>query len=454
MNPSPKPTCTYIVTKTKHITQMWAPCYDCFDDESEGACERCLEECHAGHNIGYTRTSNFFCDCGANNCCTRKSKGPPKQTKPKEKLPPKAEVPHHQSVGKVTIPKNFYGSTNSLGLKLVGAMETNFLLSPLSIAYIMSMLHLGASGNTDTQLTELMGRRNSLSNLKTAFDLFNKSGVKLANAIFVRDDAKIHDEYFQAINENKLALISAEDFGNPAAVAEKANYYVQQATKKLIKNIVKKDTINNNTLMLIINTVYFKAPWAHPFDKYPTKKEKFNQGKSYVQMMRQVEYFPYYEDDSVQIVELPYEGGEFCMGIILPCIGKTGIDYEEYLMDRFKDIQYKEKQLNLYIPKFTHRKNIDLIPLMQKLGVTDLITKNCRLDRMVKEPVYVSAAIHEAVVIVDEFGTEAAASTAVHMSKSALKPTPKLFYADHSFMYYIKHIETGTMLFIGFFNGV
>ena len=68
---------------------------------------------------------------------------------------------------------------------------------------------------------------------------------------------------------------------------------------------------------------------------------------------------------------------------------------------------------------------------------------------------YVSAMIHEAVIIVDENGIEAAASTIaiVKMECCIVNPEPKIFYANHSFIYYIKHIPTNTLLIVGDYHG-
>ena len=331
---------------------------------------------------------------------------------------------------------------------MTGISGSNFIFSPLSIAYIMSMLHAGAYGNTEAQLTKVLGRKSTMQDLSTAYTLFNGPGIKMANAVLIKAGVSIDPEYLQMAQ--RLALVSNEDFNNRAAIAYKVNSFVEKNTNGLIKNIFNENIINYRTFMILINTLYFKMKWRHPFEKYSTRLENFN-GRSQVNMMRQTEYFPYYEDSFVQVVELPYTG-EYCMGIILPWDKGSTANYA-YPLTNTKT--YQNAYVDLRIPKFTHRRNIDLIPMLQKLGVTDLFdSQHCRLDRMSYEPAYVSNMVHEAVVIVDEVGTEAAAAT-ICMSDNCLssEPQPIVFNANHSFIYYIKHSRTNTLLFVGEYAG-
>lgn len=143
------------------------------------------------------------------------------------------------------------------------------------------------------------------------------------------------------------------------------------------------------------------------------------------------------------------------MGIILP---RENIDVNKCGNYLCANIAYTTQYVEVHLPKFTHRKNIDLIPLMQKMGVTDVFSSlKSQLDKMTIIGVtYVSTMIHEAVVIVDEDGTEAAAVTVavcVNESCSMRKPKSTVFYANRSFIYYIKHVPTNTLLFVGDFQG-
>ena len=200
-----------------------------------------------------------------------------------------------------------------------------------------------------------------------------------------------------------------------------------------------------DTMMLILNTIYFKANWSKKFDKKSTTKMDFVGGKQ-VDMMRQVEKFNYYEDDNVQIVQMGYVGDDFSMVIILPKSNLDLVGLNKVLKPEYFNLtKSASKRVDLYMPKFTQRSKMGLIPNLQKLGVNDLFN-NADLS-LIGDKIFVSAIIHEAVVIVDEEGTEAAAVTAITVT---LRSAPKLtlFKADHPFIYYIKHNKSNLILFI------
>ena len=93
-------------------------------------------------------------------------------------------------------------------------------------------------------------------------------------------------------------------------------------------------------------------------------------------------------------------------------------------------------------------------PNLKKLGVNDLFSSDSADLNLIGDELYVSEIMHEAVVIVDEQGTEAAAFTAVMLATRSAKiqQQPILFKADHPFIYYIKHNTSNLILFIGFYD--
>jgi serine protease inhibitor len=416
--------CTFKETGSKYYPQHWAPCFDCFLGSNEGACMYCIANCHQGHNVGPIRYGPFFCDCGYQKKCTEKS-------------------------STYITASNIFQSSNILAQKLFDVFEQNCVYSPLSIAYIMSILHLGSVGNTEMQITNLLTIKNSMDDLLMCSKIFNTDIIKLANAILVNKNMPIREEYLQMARQ--LALVSNEDFSNRNAIVTKANQFIETNTNNLVKDILKENMIGMDTVMILINTIYFKTYWDKPFKNIRTRKEKFNSVVD-VEMMENTMSCLYREDEVAQLVELMYKGKEFCMGIILPKEPLSINVCTNYLKG---DIPLMPTEVQVHIPKFTQRKNIDLVPYMKKLGVMDIFTLASEMDRMVSVPAYVSTMIHEAVVIVDEAGTEAAAVTVAAIKRQCMmmKPEPIIFYANRSFVYYIKHMPTNTLLFVGDFHG-
>lgn len=351
---------------------------------------------------------------------------------------------------------NLYQSSNILAQKLFNTFEEKSVYSPLSIAYILSLLHFGAVENTDKQLTDLLAVKNSLENLFIASKTFNTSIIKLANAIVINKCMPVKQEYLDIVG--KLAFVSNADFSNAQVIVTQVNSFIEKNTNNLIKDVLKTDMIGIDSIMILINTLYFKADWTHQFKKKNTRQEKFNIGStntSDVDMMTNTKYYPYFEDSNVQQVELPYKGMEFCMGFVLPNVNNNNMNVcGQYL----ENTKFESGYVEVHIPKFTQRKNLDLIPSLQKLGLTDIFCNKSRMDNMIDVPgtyARVSTMIHEAVVIVDESGTEAAAVTVavMRMECMMIKPDPIVFNANHSFVYYIKHKPTNTLLFVGDYHG-
>ena len=337
------------------------------------------------------------------------------------------------------------------------------LFSPISITYAISLVHLGALGKTDDQLTELFGHKFSTDDLQSIKTLFNNDIIKMISMILINNNYKINNEYLEMIKP--LAMVIYKDFTNANMIAQKINKYISQNTNNMIKNVISDGDISSNDIFVIVNTVYFKSNWLTKFDPKLTSKMKFHKTNSdVVSMMHQKNSFNYYENSSVQVVELPYASGGFAMGIVLPkqylqeenlaySINNVPIISEPQLEEMINNLSYED--VDLYIPKFTQRKNLEIVPILRKMGVTYLFSKSDAELDIISDKAYVSRIIHEAVVIVDEEGTEASGATII-ISKERSAPirkSPKLFKADHAFIYYIRHVPSGIILFYGDYQG-
>lgn len=354
----------------------------------------------------------------------------------------------------VNIGKQVSISNNNLSYKIFDIISNkDSIFSPISITFAMSLLHLSAHGNTDKQLTELFGHKYTLGELAGIYKLFNNDIMKMANALLINKKYAVNKKYLDSIKD--LVLVEHDDFANVTRIIKKANDYIQNNTNGLIQNVLNNNDIDSTTIMILINTIYFKADWLHKFDVKNTQKEEFRGKNStkQVDMMYQHEHFNYYENNQLQMVELPYKNTDYVMGILLPKNNKIPKLSAKQFNELINGLQSTDVELHL--PKFKHRKNIQLVPILQKLGVTDLFTGAAQLD--LAKDAYVSKIIHEAVVIVDETGTEAAATTVVVMKQMMAMPTisikPIVFRADHEFIYYIRHIPTNIILFYGNFDG-
>ena len=469
-----KSNCTFGVTGCSYTTQFWAPCYDCFGEgvESQGACLPCIETCHKGHKLGTIRSSSFYCDCGANKLCNNLPNTATQMTRnifreilmndanfPVRNNNPVEKPNHNRNNNAIEKPNDkLITSFNCLAKKLFNVAEKDFVVSSSSIGFILSMLHHGALGNTKAQLTTLLKGKNSIEDLEKASSYWDMCGVKLANAIIVNKNMPVKQSYLDMMSN--LALISNRDFSDKAAIVAETNSFIEKNTNGLIKDVLKEDMVDKKKcVMILVNTQYFKTVWEKPFEPSSTKKATFNE-KTMVNMMNITSKFHYFDDDQVQMCHIPYKGEDFGMVIVLPKMHIVGTNLNmcmDYLMGSFV---CNPRKVNLSIPKFTQRKRTNLIPLLKTLGLTDIFGPASKLNNMVElrpgEWSQVGVMVHEAVVIVDEVGTEAAATTTMAVTRGCMRAKPEkpvVFNADHPFVFGIKDYQTGAFLFVGDYHG-
>jgi len=206
---------------------------------------------------------------------------------------------------------------------------------------------------------------------------------------------------------------------------------------------------------VLANAIYFNAAWEYPFDEESTSNGDFflvDGARVTVPKMYQTESFGYAEGDGWQAVELPYDGRELSMVIVIPEQG--GFESFENSLDSglvnsiIEDIACAE--VELYLPKFSYDSSFGLKEALQTLGMEDAFDPGAAdlsgLDG--KTDLFIQDVVHKAYVSVDEAGTEAAAATGVIVGLTAM-PEITTLDIDSPFIYLIRDIATGTVLFVG-----
>ena len=241
-----------------------------------------------------------------------------------------------------------------------------------------------------------------------------------------------------------------------ASNQDEINSWVSGKTENKINNILT----SFDSVLYLVNAVYFKANWANPFGEGATADHKFypeNGSAKTVKMMSQQETFPYYNDNKVQFVSLPYEGGRYRMNIFLPDEGTkvgdyvAGMDWEKY-QAIIADASAQEVLLKM--PRFkTEYKNSELVKTMQDLGMTEATSDKANFGNMSSDPLQIGLIIHQSFISVDEAGTEAAAATVVGMKVSASSPQapkkPIEMTVDRPFFYTIEDSFSHNIVFMG-----
>jgi serpin B len=341
------------------------------------------------------------------------------------------------------------------------AETPNTFFSPLSLNLALGMLYNGASGDTRTEMAEVLGMADYSETeineyyqkmSQALLDIDPLTELAIANSIWYRDGFPVKQPFIDINKKHFDAEVKALDFNNPDA-AKIINQWCANKTKDRIKDIIQPP-ISPDVMMYLINALYFKSKWESQFDKSNTKKDDFtkaNNSKIKVNMMEQRTPFPYYADEHLQCVELPYGNMAFSMVAILPAENSDIDRLIEYLDEtQWNNISnyLHHREVILKLPRFKIECEMDLNDPVKNIGMQRIFYGG--FEHISDFALNVSNIKQKTFVEVNEEGTEAAAVTVIAMELSAAGPsTPVQFFANRPFLYVIKEKSTGAILFIG-----
>ena len=344
----------------------------------------------------------------------------------------------------------------------------NIFFSPFSISSALAMTYAGAAGNTAAEMRKVLHFDLKEQELHPAFsDLtasFNKRGkdgnykLALANRLWGQKDYHFLQNFLEM---NKLyygAGIERVNFvKDPDGSRKTINAWVEKKTEDRIQELLKPIHIKPDTRLVLTNAIYFKGDWAAKFNKRRTCKSPFaiSAGeKVKVPMMSQTAKFPYAQCDGFEVLELPYKGEELAMLVLLPD-RKSNLDALEKKLDGRTLTatlgKIRKQKVSVRLPKFKMTWELDLVKTFKAMGIKDaFVYRRADFSGMDgSRTLFISAIVHKAFVGVDEVGTEAAAATAVVMTKGCAGPKYPCFCADRPFVFVIRDRKTGSILFMG-----
>ncbi len=345
----------------------------------------------------------------------------------------------------------------------------SYVVSPLSMQFLLGMILSGAKGTTADQICQVLGYgagetsdvnefcRSLLQQLPA---LDKATTLKIANAIAVNKDVSLLDSYKKTVTNYYEAQVSAMDFGDAKGTVKKINNWCSDHTEGLIPKVLEEDQVSPDMLAFLMNALYFKSKWSNPFDKSNTDEESFTDeaGKaSKVKMMHQSAQLPYTENDQYQAVRLGYGNGAYAMLILLPR-GKNTVSDVVKALKAIGDpnlVSMPERQVDLALPRFETKFHIELSEILAAMGMPLAFSPAADFSAMSKVPAYLDFVQQDAVIKVDEEGSEAAAISIGGMRKNTSigGEGPVSFHADHPFLYLIAETSTGAILFAGRYSG-
>jgi serpin B len=350
--------------------------------------------------------------------------------------------------------------------------EGNLFYSPHSISVALAMTYAGARSQTAEQMAATLQFLLEQERLHPAFNWLDfelasrgegaqgkdDKGFRLniVNAIWGQKDYEFLSDFLDVLAENYGAGLRILDFINETEQSRVAiNKWVSDQTEGRIKDLIPQGAVDALTRLVLTNAIYFNAAWEDPFDEDVTADGPFyllDGGQVIVPMMKQTEVFGYTGGDGYQAVELQYDGNELSMVILLPKDGQFQAFEEGLQSQQVCDIisGLQSTGVALTMPRFDFDSEFSLTDTLAGMGMPIAFSGAADFSGMTGSPdLFISEVIHKAFVSVDEAGTEAAAATAVIMPESG-PPEPTVEVTiDRPFIFLIRDIETGAILFVG-----
>lgn len=344
----------------------------------------------------------------------------------------------------------------------------NMVVSPFSISTALAMTYTGARGTTLDEMAATMHFDTDQQRFHREYGdylaLLNKMAeghiqLNIANSLWAQEDYDFLESFFD-INkkhyDSPTFMVNFET--NREQVRLDINDWVFNETHEKIKDLIAPGVFTEDTRLVLVNAIHFFGPWLKEFDPDLTRENVFHLGNHnhvMADFMIRTDTFPYFENDVMQALEIPYSGEDYSMLLLLPAEGLPLKDMEKSLdatvyAEILKNMQNKE--VDVFVPRFEAETKLDLEETLMEMGMRMPFSREADFRGMTGDlDLQIDKVIHQAMIEVAEEGTEAAAATAVVMiRKTAIDTEPRtVFNANRPFMFFIKDNRHQSILFAG-----
>lgn len=274
--------------------------------------------------------------------------------------------------------------------------------------------------------------------------------------LWIQNGLQVNERSVKNAAEDFAVSLNHADFNKPELKAE-MDKAISDATYGLIKQLDLQ--ITQDTIAVLADILYFKAKWDNTFDENDTRNQMFYGMKENraIPMMNMTKTLAYYENETVQVVELPYtclakEKTRFSMRIYLP---KPNHDITDIIQSQTAtDLQFSEIKLSL--PQFSVESSINMKQLIEDLGLSFIFSSQDIIPECVKN-LQIQQIIQQTKISIDENGTEASAITSIDGVIGCCpmgKTHPQIMIVNRPFMFEIAEATSNTILFTGIINNI
>ncbi len=352
-------------------------------------------------------------------------------------------------------------------LALLARSHPTVTLSPYGISEALSMVFAGARGETASQMASALGFRLPTARLAAAFNavaqrLAGSAGpegeLREANALYGQRGQQFAAPFLGLLAREYGAGMRTVDFerATEAALAT-INRWVAEQTAGRIPELLGAGDVDDRTRLVVVNAVYLRARWQFPFKASGTQEAPFHAPGATVNVptMHQTGSFGYTRGAGYQALELPYQGGRLAFDILLPDPGRLDALLAQLAHGGALPLLrgLAPQRVEIAVPKLRLDTKFELAGALRALGMPLAFDPGgADLSGIAGPPgyLYIQAVVHQAYLNVDETGTEAAAATGVSINATAVFAPPRLrFIVDRPFVFVLRDVQTGAVLFEG-----
>ena len=370
--------------------------------------------------------------------------------------------------------QNLSGNNNAFACNLLRAInrqsEGSFVVSPISVTFMLGMLNAGAEGMTRQEITDVIGLDGSVGEINEfcrkmildASQMDSTVTIKMANCIIANSARGIilKPEYDDEMQHYYMAETNTFNFGNSSAL-DKVNRWCNITTDGNIPSIL--DKIDPQEVMYLLNAIYFKANWTEKFNSSSTRPMAFTLPDGSTRELKMMHGFrkaAYCSNNDYQMVYLPYGNQSYGMCILLPVENKTTDDIIENLTaeELERMIQSKRmRQVDILFPRFNTSSPHNLNDLLSAMGMPRAFSERLAEfpNMALNAELYVNRMMQKARIEVNEQGTEASVVTMGAMRKKSVNIITDYvnFHAKRPFVYFIIDSSTHSIFFMGTYRG-
>lgn len=344
-----------------------------------------------------------------------------------------------------TKPNISLNKNNKFDYKFIKQIESNdnTLVSPLSMAYLLSMIQSGAKGNT-------------LNELNIALDNYDlqpmeniDSKISMANSMWINNRYKndINNTFATALKINYHSEVLYDEFIN----ADNINKWVSEKTYNMINELFPSDSVNSvDTIMALVNAIGINFKWDEEFDCNKTTMGNFLDKNVYMMNSNEKYLESDYYTGFIKDYEKLSDNSQYEFIGLLP-----KKDIQDVINNISNDViknSITESEAHIQIPRFKYEYNVNNVKgILESLGIKDMFNKEKANFGGIAEDIYVSSIVQKTYIDFMESGTKAAAASGGAFDITSAAEEKEVIF-NKPFVYLIRKKESNNIYFIGIVN--